>query len=161
MKPLYPDEAWDVTVQWTKPKEYESLIIEGSQYDEYADLYLISAKYSKSTAKGLYIGKTWKQQVSTRIKQKDHKSRYAAFTGIYPNHKFFVSHGIIIMNNGKLTEKRLADIEQILIYSNDPSHSGNVKNFYAHGVRGSYSIENTGYRCSLPKKLCLGVFGTY
>ena len=65
------------------------------------------------------------------------------------------------MNNGKLTSKRLAEIEQILIYSSDPTHSGNVKNFYEHKVTESYLISNIDYRCSLPKKIQLGVFASY
>ena len=161
MKPLFEDEFWEVTIEWKKPKEYNRLLREGSDHDETARLYLITARYAKATSKGKYIGKTFRQKVSVRLKQPDHKKRYAAFTGKHPNHKFFVSHGIITMHNGKLTEKRLAEIEQILIYSNDPTHSGNVKNFYEHGVSGSYAITNTGFRCSLPRKIQLGVFAAY
>lgn len=161
MKPLFEDEFWDVTIEWKKPKEYSRLLLEGSDHDSTAQLYLISARFAKAASKGKYIGKTFQQKVTIRLKQPDHKKRYAAFTGIHPNHKFFVSHGVITMNNGKLTENRLAEIEQILIYSNDPTHSGNVKNFYEHGVTGSYLINNVGYRCSLPKKIQLGVFASH
>lgn len=161
VKPLYEDEFWDVSIEWKLPTEYSRLLVDGSKHDGSAHLYMISARFAKSPPKGKYIGKTWHQDVSTRLKQPDHKKRFAAFKGVHPDHRFYVSHGILSISNGNLTNNRLAEIEKILIYANDPDHSGNVKNFYEHGVNGSYAIENTGYRCALPRKIQLGVFAHY
>ena len=158
MKPLYDDESWDVAIKWTKPARYEAVREEGSQYDEQAFLYLITARFSSKSRKVLYVGKTFKQWVSKRLSQPDHKRRYKKIVSDYSHHKFEVSHGLLTVSNGKLTQKRLSDIEKILIYSNHPSHAHNVQGFYAHGVSGSYRIENSGHRCGLPKCIALGVF---
>lgn len=60
-----------------------------------------------------------------------------------------------------MVRSRIKDIENILIYSNDPDHSHNVQNFYNHGVKGSYLIKNCGYKSTLPKEISLGVFVKY
>ena len=71
---------------------------------------------------------------------------------------FWVSCGIVTIENGKKTKKRIKDIETILIYTNQSEHSHNVSNVYKHGVIGSYRIENHGHRCGLPRELHLGFF---
>lgn len=158
MKPLYHEQYWPVEIEWSRPKSYERLIEEGSFYDDYAHLYLISARYRDYQPKLLYIGKTYSQWVTKRLTQKDHRKRYATFLENYPNHNLSVSHGVITVNNGKITPKRLSDIERILIYTNEPQHAHNVQNYYSHGVTGSYLIENRGSKCTLPSTISLGIF---
>ena len=68
----------------------------------------------------LYIGQTYQQSVSTRLQQPDHQRRYAAFVKNYPRHRFSVSHGIVSVIDGRLTKRRVDDIERLLIYANDP-----------------------------------------
>ena len=161
MKPLYEDDYWDIEINWTRPILYEKIREEGCSHDSIAKLYMITAKYSRNNPKCIYIGKTYKQCVSTRLKQIDHKKRYAAFIKNYPRHKFYVSHGLVTINNGKIVSSRIGDVEKILIYSNDPTHGHNVQNIYNHGVKGSYLIKNSGYKSSLPQIISLGVFVKY
>lgn len=161
MKPLYHEQYWEVEIEWSRPKEYDRLLEEGSHHDESAHLYLISARYRDYESKLLYIGKTYDQWVSKRLSQKDHRSRYGTFQENYPNHIFFVSHGVITINGSKITRKRLSDIERILIYTNEPQHAHNVQNYYSHGVIGSYLIENKGSKCTLPSVISLGIFVKY
>jgi hypothetical protein len=158
MKPLYPDEYWKVDVTWSKPSAYKKIRDEGHELDEFAYLYLITAKYSSNSPKSIYIGKTYQQCVSDRLNQKDHRARYAAFVKTYPRHSFHISFGEVEISHGNITAKRIDDIERILIYSNEPEHAHNVQNFYEHGVKGSYAITNKGYRATLPKHIMLGVF---
>jgi len=158
MQPLYHQDYWEVEIDWKRPKKYERARDEGSDHDEFAHLYLISARYGSSEPKALYIGKTWKQTVATRLCQDDHKKRYAAFVKNYPRHSFYVSYGIVSVNDAKLTEKRLDAIERILIFTNEPEHAYNVQHLYEHGVTGSYEIQNRGSRCHLPRIIRLGVF---
>lgn len=158
MKPLYEDDSWDIEIQWSRPRQYELVVAEGVDYDATADLYMISARFSSRKPKSLYIGKAWRQEVSYRLSQEDHKKRYAAYIKNYPHHSLYVSHGTVTVYNGNLTEKRLSDIEKILIYSNDSEHASNLKSIYTHGVTGSYRLENLGSRCSLPKAIHLGIF---
>lgn len=158
MKPLYVDDYWDVEIKWTRPRPYVEVRENGCYHDESAYLYLITAKYSKNKSKCIYVGKTFDQCVSKRLNQADHQKRYAAFIKNYPRHKFFVSHGLVTINNGKIIRSRIKDVENILIYSNDPEHCHNVQNFYNHGVKGSYLIKNFGYKSSLPQIISLGVF---
>ena len=157
MKPLY-DEFWDTSIQWTRPMEYDSLVVNGSDHDEEANFYMIIGRFSNKPTKILYIGMTFEQWVSRRLRQRDHQNRYAAFIKNYAHHRFQVSHGLLTIHNGNITEKRVKDIEQLLIYSNDSEHSRNLKSIYSHGVTSSYAIENTGYKCTLPKKISFGLF---
>lgn len=162
MEPLYPDEHWLVEINWSRPTLYERLLEDGgSPHDDGAYLYLISARFSGNAPKALYIGQTYSQWVTKRLTQRDHKRRYETFAEEYPRHSLFVSHGYVTVHGGKLTAKRLDDIESILIYTNDPTHAHNVKNFYRHGVASPYFIENKGSRCTLPKTIALGVFVHY
>ena len=158
MKPLYHEQYYEVEIDWSRPKAYDRLIEEGSHHDETARLYLISARYSNGKPKLLYIGKTYRQWVSKRLSQKDHKSRYGTFQENYPNHTLFVSHGVITINGSRITSERVSDIESILIYTNEPQHAHNVQNYYSHGVVGSYLIKNKGSKCTLPSVISLGIF---
>jgi len=161
MQPLHHQEYWAIEVEWSRPKVYENVLSHGSEHDEYSNLYLISARFSTNTPKLLYIGKTFDQWVSKRLSQPDHIERHDKFLEHYSRHKLFVSHGYITVHGGRLTRQRLDDIERILIYTAEPAHAHNVKNFNAHGVRSSYRIENKGYKCTLPRVVTLGVFVSY
>lgn len=73
-----------------------------------------------------------------------------------------MSHGCVtVQGGGKLTSRRLDDIERILIYTNNRDHAHNIKNLYAHGVSDSYFIENKGSKCTLPRTISLGIFVKY
>lgn len=158
MRPLYPDDFWEVDIYWSRPNLYRNIRGSGHDLDDWAYLYLLSVKYARYARKPVYIGKTYHQSVSVRLNQDDHKKRYAAIVQNYPRHQLFVSYGCVKLKHGKITEKRISDIEKILVHANDPDHSHNVKNFYYHGVSGSYDIRTRGYRCGLPVRIKLGVF---
>jgi hypothetical protein len=158
VKPLYAGEFWDVSVQWMRPMAYDTLTSNGSEHDLSANFYMILGRYSYQPAKVLYIGMTFQQSVSKRLNQRDHQNRYAAFIGNYKHHWFQVSHGLLTMHNGNITEKRVKDIEQLLIYANDSAHARNLKSIYTHGVTGSYQVHNKGYKATLPSKLSIGLF---
>jgi hypothetical protein len=158
VQPYDPDQFWDVHIYWQRPIAYKRIIEDGCQHDQDANLYHILGRFSTHPFKSLYVGRTYNQCVSTRLCQKDHRSRYAAFIKNYPRHTFWVSCGVVEIVNGKRTKKRINDIETILINTNDSDHAFNIANVYGHGVKGSYSIENHGYRCGLPRRLHLGLF---
>lgn len=161
MEPLSHEDYWNVQIDWSLPQEYERLLELGSPNDDLAHLYLISARYGKNEPKTIYIGQTYNQWVSKRLTQADHQSRYADFVENYSRHRLYVSHGIVTVHDGKITRKRINDIERILIYTNDPTHAHNIKNFQGHGVSTPYQIENRGSRCTLPRQISLGVFVRY
>ena len=161
MEPLHHEEYWNIEIEWSRPKTYERLLDEGSPHDDLAHLYLISARMGTDSPKAIYVGKTYDQWVSKRLSQPDHKRRYAEFIIAYPRHNFYVSHGIVKIQNGKLTRKRIDDIERILIYVNEPLHAHNVQNFWQHSVTTPYQIENRGSRCTLPRTIALRVFVAY
>jgi hypothetical protein len=156
--PFDSDQFWKVNIHWKRPIAYKRIIEDGCQHDQDANLYHILGKYSTFQYKSFYIGLTYKQCVSKRLNQKDHKNRYAALLKEHPRHTFWVSCGVVEIDNGKKTRKRLKDIETILIHTNWSNYAFNVANVYGHGVKGSYSIECQGYRCGLPRRLHLGIF---
>jgi len=158
LTPLFKNEFWNVEISWSRPTTYENVIYYGTDRDDEAYLYIIAAKYGSNKSKILYIGKTYKQTVSVRLNQEDHKKRYRKFRKEYPRHKLYISYGIVKMKNGKLNSNRIKEIEKILIYSNKTEHSYNVSNLSYHGVTDSYKIKNSGYKHTLPEYLYLGVF---
>lgn len=158
LRQLFEDDSWDVEINWSRPKLYENVIEYGVELDDDAYLYMITAKYGSSKSKILYIGKTYKQTVSIRLNQDDHRRRYKDFRQKYPRHNLYISYGTVQIHNGNITENRIKEVEKILIYSNDTGHAQNVSNTYSHAVKDSYKIRNSGCRCSLPKQLYLGIF---
>ena len=159
LHPFDPDQFWEVDIEWKKPILYTRIIEEGCHHDDQANLYHILAKFPSGKFKSLYIGHTYQHCVSWRLCQKDHRYRYSEFVKEYPRHTFWVSCGIVDIEGGKITQKRIKDVETILIRTNDSDHSFNVANVYGHGVTGTYKIANYGYRCGcLPRILYLGFF---
>lgn len=158
MNILFEDGFWKVTVTWSKPMLYENIIEQGSPHDESAHLYMILGKYQNNSHKVFYIGKTYDQVVSDRLTQSDHKLRYKKVKDEYPRHQLYVSHGIVEIEDGKRTSKRIDEIESILIYSMPTDHSYNEKNYFSHGVTGQYLIKNKGYKSNLQNTIGLGVF---
>lgn len=158
MKPVFDDDFWKVTVRWSKPISYQTAKDRGSIHDLTANLYMISVRFSDKAHKPIYIGKTYEQDIQTRLKQPDHRSRYAAIVKHHPKHKVFVRYGTVSMAGAKVTRKRIKDIENILIYCYDNDYSHNIKSIYTHGVTDSYQILNSGSKCALPKCLAFGFF---
>ena len=158
MKPLHEELPRELSVHWTRPRSYETILADGCDHDYEAQLYMISRRYSKTAHKVIYIGQTVYQYVSMRLNQKDHKDRYAKWRKEHPNHSFFVSHGIVRIEDGNITEKRIKEIERILIYSSCLDHIENLKNIWTHKVSDAYLITNSGSRGSIPHKIRLGVF---
>ncbi|MFZ3019472.1 MAG: hypothetical protein WA056_13565 [Gallionella sp.] len=161
MEPLWHEDRWHIEINWSRPVEYKRLLEEGSPHDEQAYLYLISARFGNKSSKTIYVGKAFRQSVSKRLSQPDHKLRHIEFLENYPRHRFYVSHGLVTVHEGKPTQKRIDDIERILIYANDPQHAHNVQNFWQHKVTTPYWIDNRGSRCTLPKTIALGIFAQY
>ena len=106
MKILCEDAFWKVSVTWSRPMVYENLIKNGSIHDDEAHLYMISGKYAHNASKVFYVGKTYRQLVSDRLTQIDHKKRYAYLREEYPRHKLYVSHGMVEIDGGKRTAKK-------------------------------------------------------
>ncbi len=158
MNPVFEDDFWRVHISWSKPIPYEKARDVGSDHDETANLYMITARFSDKDHKFIYLGKTYKQYVQRRLKQPDHAARYAAIVKHHPKHAVFLRYGTVKVEEGKVTNKKIDDLERILIYCLDDEHSKNIKSVYSHGVASSYEIISSGSRGTLPKCLALGFF---
>ncbi len=158
MNKLYPEIFWEVDINWTKPYLYENFLMTGSEYDESAYIYKITGRYSGKAHKLFYIGKTYYQYVITRISQEDHKKRYKKLLKDYQKHKLYVSLGIIEMKNGNITERRIDQIESLLIYSHDFKHLLNKQKLNELNVTEPYKIVNSGYRAPLFKEINFGIY---
>ena len=158
MKPLLEEEPRNISIKWTRPKPYEAVFNSKCEHDDHAKLYMILRRFSDAAPKVIYIGKTWHQCVRTRLRQPDHRNRFRRFQENYPRHSFFVSYGIVSIDYGILTKKRVDEIERILIYASNPEHTENRCNIWTHKVTDAYLINNTGSRGSIPRKIRLGVF---
>lgn len=158
MNPVFEDDFWEVDINWSKPVSYKSARDNGSDHDKTANLYMITIRYADHDHKPVYIGKTYRQNIQTRLKQKDHQVRYAAIIKNHPKHQVYVRYGTVTVQGGNVTEKRIKDIESVLIYCYENDHSQNIKSIYTHGVTDSYQIISSGHRSELPKCLAFGFF---
>jgi len=156
--PLREEFFWDINIRWSRPSEYNTICENGSPLDETAYLYHIIGRFSGKGYKSFYIGCTYDQWISKRLSQPDHRKKYWNFITNYPKHRFYVSCGNIDVVKGKITRKRIKDIEAILIYANDSGHTVNRSHSYTHGAKTSYRIRNNGYRVGLPKEIHYGIF---
>jgi hypothetical protein len=157
MKPLPDEYPRKISIHWTRPRPYESALKSGCDHDDDAHLYMILRRYSRAVPKVIYIGKTWHQCVRTRLRQKDHRERHQRFCENYPRQSFHVSHGIVSMDEGRLTQRRVDEIERILIYASSLDHTENRSNIWTHRVTDAYQIKNTGSRGSIPRTIFLGI----
>lgn len=159
MKMCYEAAAIKITIHWSKPELYESII---DSDDDYAYLYMITGQYGlNSQEKIFYIGKAVKQNISKRLNQRDHRARYKELREKNRNHKIYVRFGLIEFHEGKSSDKQIDEIESILIYAMPLEHTINNKSLYSHNITRQYIIKNRGYHFSkvpLSKKIALGIF---
>jgi len=154
-----PDEIiTKVAITWTRPIDYDRLIETSHPKDDEAHLYMITARFSTKTSKIVYIGKTYKQNVSTRLKQPDHKKRRKLLHRKYKKHKLRVSLGLVSISGGNCTRRRIDEVESLLIYAGYQPTSINLRKIWDHRVADSYEIRNFGYRNGLPSRICFGLF---
>jgi len=160
MKTTPLDIISHANIHWTRPRDYDTFLTSENPYEYEADLYMILARYSTSTIKIVYIGKTYHQGVAERLKQKDHKKRFSKLKHKFKKHNFMISCGIITFGKGEnMTAKKINDIERCLIYACSTEHSINTSNTMSLGIfNSSYDIRNSGYRCGLPRRIRFGIF---
>jgi hypothetical protein len=77
----------------------------------------------QAPVKSPYIGHTYSQWMAVRLRQPNDKARYAGFQKTCPKHSFWVTYGIVTIENGKKTKKRIKVIETIPIHRETESIS--------------------------------------
>jgi len=120
-------------------------------------LYAIWGRFG-SSARLLYIGKTYDQYAGFRLAQKDHARRRKTMMRQYPRHRLVVSLGEVKMSyGGKVTRSRVGEVERQLILTNRPDL--NRQNLQNHGAKWAYVIENSGSFGTMHRQLHFGLFG--
>ncbi|WP_281649201.1 hypothetical protein [Parendozoicomonas sp. Alg238-R29] len=157
MKAIYKNDFWKVSVDWKDPTLYEDVLENGHECCEDSQLYMITAAFGKNKHKILYIGKTTKS-ISHRLKQPDHKLRHLKMSGDYSRHKLYITMGKIRVEGGKVTPKRIDQIESLLIYSFDDFHKYNGSKINKLNLSEHYEVQNKGEFHALPEKIYLGLF---
>ncbi len=159
LKLLYREYFWQVTIEWSKPVNYSNINFYELANDSNFDLYMITGKYSDYKHKIFYIGKSYFQTISKRLNQKDHIQRIQSLKKKHPKHDLFISCGKVNIADSRKTQKRIDEIESILIFSFDTDAKINKnKNYTLNTKSNHYIITNKGYRAELEKKLYFGLF---
>ncbi len=150
----------EIEIKWSKPIKYEEFLEDGLDGEQYVYLYMIIGKYSENPYKLFYIGKTYSNIVFYRLKNKDHKERYAKIKKNFPRHELFISLGFIKLSDGKnITKKLIDEIESILIYTNYNKYIFNKNKIYSYKIDNEYKITNKGFKyIPLYKKINYGIF---
>ena len=163
MKILFEDFFLYAEINWSKPVIYENARDFCYEIDKEYNFYKITGKYSKYPHRLFYIGKTYYQYINIRLKQKDHKERINTISKNYPRFKVYVSFGAVKFsdynfNEKRISEKRIDDIESLLIYSNDNDYLQNRSKVFSLNVKNQYKIINKGYSSPLYREIAYGIF---
>lgn len=158
MKILYNELCWSAKIYWSRPIIYDNAKNFYYEANDISNLYKITGKYSKNKHTLFYVGKTYAQSVSIRLNQKDHVNRYEIIKERYPRFKLYVSFGSITLIYGKLTRKRINEIESLLIYAHDFKNLQNKSKLFSLNVNEQYKIANIGYSFPLHKEITYGIF---
>jgi hypothetical protein len=164
---IAPDYGYQVHISWTRPMAYDTIINKGSPHDAEGWLYMILGYHGSSHPKIFYIGKVFNSSVSRRLRQPDHRARYARLRSEHPRHSFRVSLGAVKLAYGHITAQRIDEIESILIFATFHSKRHviessprmiNKSKWYKSGWPHPYIIQNAGSRAPLPREVHHGVF---
>jgi hypothetical protein len=160
LKAIAPDEAWHVTLNWSRPEHYDDVTSDGSRHDDDGWLYMILGYFGSSHPKIFYIGKVVQSYVSQRLRQPDHRRRYLRLSKEHPRHTFKVTLGSIQLESGNITSRRIDQIETLLIYTTRESspHMINERKWLTNRVTSPYVINNCGFRHPLPRQINFGIF---
>ena len=158
MNLTFENLCWSAEIYWSRPLLYDKARDFHYEANDISNIYKITGKYSKFNHKMLYIGKTYAQSVCIRLNQKDHIIRYENIREQYPRFKIYVSFGSIHLKYGKLTRKRIDEIESLLIYAHEFDDIQNKNKLFSLNVKDQYKIINKGYAYPLNKEIAYGIF---
>jgi len=152
----FPDDVVPVKIKWSRSYDVDKVLSGEIQEDFDAYFYKITGHYSQYV-KLFYIGKVFKQTISQRLSQPDHRTRQKKLGNNYPRHKIKI--GLGIPEIARKTKEIIDDIESILIYSNWNENVGNAKKIYKCDIgKSQLLITNTGFYRPLHKISCKAVF---
>ena len=158
MKLLYSDYCWTAQIYWSKLFNYDRFLINCGINEDFTFSYIIFGQYSKFSRRIFYIGKTYDQYIHTRISQKEHKIRIQTLRSKHPKFKFYICIGKLEIINGKISRKRIDQIESLLIFSSDSDYLINKNKVFSLRLKDHYKVVNHGYHKPLPKQIILGLF---
>jgi hypothetical protein len=157
-----PESAWTVNIKWSRPILYENVIRTDYAYGYGQDhwLYMILGYYGTSQRKIFYIGKVYKSYVGDRLRNPDHVRRYLKLRQAHPNHELRLSLGNVLIKQGNITNRRVDQIESLLIYTAGESELSivNKSKLLTHKITEPYALYNSGYHHPLAKEIHHGIF---
>jgi len=124
-------------VEWHGPYNIDTVLGYFHEYEDYG-VYMITRKWGKHAEKILYVGLTYRQDFGTRLYQ--HQSWLSKERGTIK-----VRVGYLIEN--KSSEKRLKDVENLLICWHSPEYNEKGLVYRGRNLR----IINSGRRGPLEK----------
>ena len=149
------DDYISSSVKWTRHRRWEKGQVRAHPDERLIYLYMIVGTFGR-TRRVLYIGKTYKQTASYRLSQPDHVKRWRTLKRSYPRHKLTVSFGIPSIAEYNCTEKRIDEIESILLYANSDDRYLNAKKVFSITSKFHLHVRNTGYFKPLKKECYFG-----
>ena len=129
----------EVEVEWYGPYKIDTVVEEFHEYEDFG-LYMITRRWGEYPEKILYIGLTYSQDFSTRLSQ---------HTWVYDEiGTLKVRVGYLLEKRS--SEKRLRDVENLLIYVYQPKYNDKGKSTYSGR---DLKIINSGRRGPLDKEV--------
>lgn len=154
----FESDVYKVNINWSRPRLYDNALNSEIKEIDNIFFYKIIARYN-GKYKLLYIGKAYRQYVTSRLLNLDHKGKRERLNEKYKRHDLLISFGAV--NTNKKRNHRLIDeVESLLIYTHcDINTLINDKNKWSHNITRDYHIINSGFRRDgMVKEIGLGLF---
>lgn len=146
-----------VSIEWSLPLTHDMLNYGLSEVDQLANFYAIIGLI-EGYWWPYYIGKVYRQTVSSRHKNSDHVERLEALKLRYPEVTWHLTLGTPQFINARKSATLVDSIEGLLIYAcwHDETMNKNKVNHF--NAAKHINIENTGFYAPFPRNIGYGVF---
>lgn len=167
MDRVWPGDVYHAEIHWREPMDYESALSLPYEDQEESYFYKILGGHGQSFSL-FYIGKTFRQSVTVRLKNKDHQGNRLKWESEHSKHRLLVSLGDLRSKHfndasTKVQAKIVDDLESMLIYS----HSYHLKfknrqNIGSHQIGFEYHLINSGFlKDKMLSEITYGMFYKY
>ena len=146
-----------VTIDWSRPMTHDMLNYGMAKSDEFAYFYSIIGYVNKAWWP-YYIGMVYKQSVSERHENPDHKKKLNELKSAFPEITWHLTLGTPDIKGKRLTKKLIESVEGLLIYSNWQDEMVNKSKINKFNSDATIEIINTGFSDPFYTKTGFGVF---
>ncbi|MBV6640758.1 MAG: hypothetical protein KI791_08570 [Cyclobacteriaceae bacterium] len=165
MDRVWTEDVYYAQISWRKPILYDEVFQLSSAAQKKAYFYKVLGRFGQSYSL-MYVGKVYKQDVSTRLLNGDHAFKRNSWQAEHKRHTLMISLGDLVsehfldIKREKNRERMIDDLESMLIYSHSYHLKfKNKKNIGSHRIMFEYYLRNSGFiKEGMLRELSYGMF---